>query len=126
MTVLGPLDHVYYWVTDMDRAVTFYRDVLGLRLIRREGPSWAELDAGAVRLALHGAVEGPPVEPGGATAVFGVKDLDTARSGLEQQGVRFVEHTGEVEGFARFATFLDPDGNRVQIIEYAHERGGDV
>jgi len=25
---------------------------------------------------------------------------------------------GEVEGFARFATFRDPDGNPVQIIEY--------
>src|SRR6478735_3604912 len=50
------LDHVYYWVTDMDRAVAFYRDVVGLPLIRRSGDEWAEFDAGAVRLALHGAV----------------------------------------------------------------------
>ena len=31
--MLGPLDHVYYWVTDMDRAVAFYQDVVGLRLL---------------------------------------------------------------------------------------------
>ena len=31
------LDHVYYWVTDMERAVAFYRDVVGLPLIRRAG-----------------------------------------------------------------------------------------
>jgi hypothetical protein len=29
---------------------------------------------------------------------------------------------GEVEGFARFATFRDPDGNPIQIIEYTGER----
>jgi predicted enzyme related to lactoylglutathione lyase len=117
------LDHVYYWVTDMDRAVAFYRDVLGLPLLRQDGPSWAELDAGDVRLALHGVLEDHPVEPGGATAVFRVDDLDAARARLEERGVPFEERVGEVESFARFATFLDPDGNRVQIIEYAQGRG---
>ncbi len=116
---LGRLDHVYYWTSDMDRAVAFYRDVLGLRLIRQDGPSWAEFDTGTVRLALHGAVQGRPVEAGGATAVFRVDDLDAARAALEIKGVEFVERGTEVEGFARFASFLDPDGNRVQIIEYA-------
>jgi predicted enzyme related to lactoylglutathione lyase len=116
------LDHVYYWVSDMDRAVTFYSDVVGLRLARRDGPSWAMFDAGSdVRLALHGAVEGRPIEAGGATAVFRVDDLDGARADLQRRGVRFDERVGEVEGYARFASFFDPDGNRVQIIEYAGE-----
>lgn len=122
MTV-GPLDHVYYWTADMDRAVTFYRDVLGLRLAFREGGQWAEFEAGPVRLALHGAVEGRAVEEGGGTAVFRVQDLDASRAKLEAEGVRFEEHVGEVEGFARFASFRDPDGNVLQIIEYA-EGGG--
>jgi predicted enzyme related to lactoylglutathione lyase len=113
------LDHVYYWVTDMDRAVRFYQDVLGLRITRRDGSNWAEFDAGPIRLALHGAVEGRPMQPGGATAVFGVDDLDSARAELEGRGATFDEHLGEVEGFARFASFRDPDGNAVQIIEYA-------
>jgi predicted enzyme related to lactoylglutathione lyase len=113
------LDHVYYWVTDMDRAVAFYRDVVGLRLTRRDGSNWAEFDAGPVKLALHGAVEGRPMQPGGATAVFGVDDLDAARAELAGRGAPFDEHLGEVEGFARFASFRDPDGNAVQIIEYA-------
>jgi predicted enzyme related to lactoylglutathione lyase len=115
------IDHVYYWTVDMDRAVKFYQEVLGLRLLRRDGSNWAMFDAGPVRLALHGAVEGRPVETGGATAVFEVDDLDAARAGLEERGAEFEEHVGEVEGYARFATLRDPDGNRVQIIEYAGE-----
>jgi lactoylglutathione lyase len=121
MMTLERIDHVYYWVSDMGRSVEFYRDVLGLRLVRQDGPSWAEFDAGAVRLALHGAIDGHPVEPGGATAVFEVPDLDAARALLEERGAELLEEVGEVEGFARFATVVDPDGNRIQLIEYAKE-----
>jgi predicted enzyme related to lactoylglutathione lyase len=118
---LGRIDHVYYWTVDMDRAVKFYQEVLGLELLRRDGSNWAMFDAGPVRLALHGAIEGRPIETGGATAVFAVDDLDASRVALEERGVEFDEHVGEVEGYARFATLRDPDGNRVQIIEYAGE-----
>lgn len=118
MAGLRRLDHVYYWTQDLDRAVKFYRDILGLELIRQEGPSWAEFETGTIRLALHGAIEGRPMETGGATAVFEVDDLDEARAALEEKGVEFLDHMGEVEGYARFASFLDPDGNTVQVIEY--------
>jgi predicted enzyme related to lactoylglutathione lyase len=118
MTV-GPLDHVYYWTADLDRAVKFYEDVVGLHLAFREGSRWAEFDAGPARLSLHGAVEGRAVETGGATAVFRVDDLDASRAALEARGAEFDEHVGEVEGYGRFASFRDPDGNVVQIIEYA-------
>jgi predicted enzyme related to lactoylglutathione lyase len=37
---------------------------------------------------------------------------------LTGMGVTFDQHIGEVEGFARFASFLDPDGNTLQLIEY--------
>jgi catechol 2,3-dioxygenase-like lactoylglutathione lyase family enzyme len=112
--VLGPLDHVYYWTRDMDRAVAFYRDVVGLSLVRRDGDQWAELDAGPVRFALHRGDDQPPAS---GTVVFKVDELDEARWTLESRGAVFDSHVGEV-GFARFATFRDPDGNPVQLIEY--------
>jgi catechol 2,3-dioxygenase-like lactoylglutathione lyase family enzyme/RimJ/RimL family protein N-acetyltransferase len=116
--VVRSLDHVYYWVADMDRAVAFYRDVLGLSPVRREGGSWAVFDIGGRMFALHGAVEGRPVGPGGAAAVFDVDDLDAAKAILAGRGVEF-DHEGDVAGYGRFASFRDPDGNAVQIIEYA-------
>ena len=47
------LDLVFYWVADLARAVGFYRDVLGLDLLRQDADSWAEFDAGGRRFALH-------------------------------------------------------------------------
>lgn len=118
MLRLRRLDHVYYWTRDLDRAVKFYRDVLGLELLRKEGSSWAEFETGTIRLALHGGIEGRPVQAGGATAVFEVDDLLEAKAALEERGVEFLDHLGEIEGYARFTSFLDPDGNTVQMIEY--------
>lgn len=122
MGVLTGLDHVYYWTADMERAVAFYRDVLELELTRREGGNWAVFSSGGRTFALHGAVEGRPVKPGGATAVFSVDDLDEAMRTLIGRGVAF-GHVGEAEGYARFASFADPDGNTVQIIEYVRGSG---
>ena len=113
--MIGEIDHVYYWVRDMDAAVAFYRDVLELPLVRRDGDEWAELEAGPVRLALHGTADPTPTS---GTVVFRVADLDDARIVLRQRGADVDEHVGEVEGLARFATVRDPDGNPVQLIEY--------
>jgi predicted enzyme related to lactoylglutathione lyase len=116
--MIGLVDHVYYWTRDLDRAAAFYAEVVGLTLVHRAGNEWAEFDAGPVRFALHGTADDGPL-PGGGTVVLKVEDLDAARWTLEERGAVFDAHVGEVEGFARFATFRDPDGNPVQLIEYA-------
>ncbi|HEX6230617.1 MAG TPA: VOC family protein [Actinomycetota bacterium] len=116
------LDHVWFWVGDMGRAVAFYEGTVGLALLRRDGDVWAELDAGGVRLGLHGAGDGRAM-PAGGTVVLRVDDLDLARTALERRGVRFDDHVGEIDGRARFASFADPDGNRLQLIEYVGGEG---
>ena len=120
---LEAVDHVWFWVTDMDRAVAFYRDGLGLAVNSRHGDEWAELDAGSIRIGLHGARDGHGT-PHGGTAVFRVDDLDLAKAALEERGVAFEEHLGEVPGIARYASFDDPDGNSMQLIEYVPAGAG--
>lgn len=112
---------MYYWTRDMEVAVAFYRDVVGLALVRRDGDSWAEFDAGSIRFALHGAGEGN-TPPQGGTAVFEVDDLDASVLALESRGASFQQRDGEVPGYARFASLADPDGNILQLIEYVHGR----
>ncbi|HEX5951296.1 MAG TPA: VOC family protein [Actinomycetota bacterium] len=112
--MIGRVEHVWFWVADLSRAIAFYTEVLGLRLVRREGDEWAELDAGPIRLALH-AGAGDGREPGG-TVVFEVDDLDETRFAMQTRGASFGDE-GEVDGIARFASFMDPDGNRMQLIE---------
>ena len=116
------LDHVWFWVRDMDRAVAFYGESLGLPMRMRHGDDWAEFDSGGARIGLHGAGEHERSVPHGGTAVFVVDDLDLVKAALEQRGVTFEEHLGEVPGYARYASFDDPDGNAMQIIEYLGER----
>jgi catechol 2,3-dioxygenase-like lactoylglutathione lyase family enzyme len=114
--MIGVVDHVYYWTRDLEVAIAFYTGVVGLGVVRREGNEWAELDATPVRLALHRTDDDVL---GSGTVVFRVEDLDAARRELEGRGARFDAFVGEVPGFARFATFRDPDGNPIQLIEYA-------
>jgi predicted enzyme related to lactoylglutathione lyase len=114
---LESLDHVWFWVTDMDRSVRFYEGQLGLVLRVRHGNEWAEFEADPIHIGLHGSRGERNVSHGG-TAVFRVHDLDLAKTALEQRGVAFHEHLGEVPGIARYASFDDPDGNSMQLIEY--------
>ena len=63
-------DFVVYYVTDLDRAVAFYRDVLRLPLsIFKPEWNWAEFDASPTTLVLFGEYPGAPVKAGERGAV---------------------------------------------------------
>lgn len=121
MTGLKGADLVYFFVSDMDRAVGFYRDVLGLRLLYRTGDDWAQFEAGPVQLGLHGS--GPGQHRPGGTLAFRVDDLDASRAALAARGIGFTpEGVGE-DGEPRFVEFSDPDGNVLGLLEYPQDRG---
>ena len=78
--VLG-LRQVAQRAVDLDRAVTFYRDVLGARLLARfDPPGLAFFDLGGVRLLLETAA--PP-----ALLYLHVDDVETACTALRARGV---------------------------------------
>lgn len=111
---LGPVDTVFYWVTDLDRSAAWYHHALGIPAGPRHG-DWQELQVeGPVRFALHRG----PRPPGGATAVvaFRVDDLDAFIDDLAARGIEPVDEPTDT-GSARFVTFADPDANLVQLLE---------
>jgi catechol 2,3-dioxygenase-like lactoylglutathione lyase family enzyme len=117
---VGPLAQVHVSVSDVDRAVEFYRDVLGVPfLFRVPGQPMAFLQSGDVRLYL-----GTPASPEFKTKValyFRVDDLDAEYARLVDAGVEFlggphVVHRDDTQEL--WMAFLrDPDGHHVALTQ---------
>ena len=106
----------FYWTSDMDAAVAFYKDVLGLDMSARYGEDWSEFKLAGTTVALHGTRGAAPPHAG-ATVVFEVDDLDRTMGTLRERGVEFAGQVIEVPETGRFATFHDPAGNVVQLFQ---------
>ena len=100
------------FVSDMQRAVAFYRDVLGLPL-RFESPHWTEFATEGASLALHLADQtATPLPPTAAPQCrpgFQVADLDAFHARMLEHEVRCLDEPREVYG-SRVALYADPDG----------------
>jgi predicted enzyme related to lactoylglutathione lyase len=115
--MLKRVHNAHYWTNNMEEAVGFYRDVLGLNMTVRFEDDWAEFDVGGTAVAVHGPAEGVAPPQGGATVVFEVDDLDVTIRALRSRGVHFEGDVFEVPATGRFASFRDPDGNLLQIFQ---------
>ncbi len=104
-------------VTDLERAVTFYRDVLGLTVLEQT-PFAVRFGAGdGSQLSTY---KRPPVERGQTVAHFEVADIEAEMAEIRARGGVFEEYSGPglttVNGIAplgpaRGAWLKDPDGN---------------
>lgn len=110
------IQNVFYRVADMDRAVGFYGDTLGLPLKFRDGDKWAEFDAVNVSIGLELAEGQGNPGAGGGTVVLRGPDLDGLLDRVRAGGGRTI---GEIEQrpYGRIARFADPDGNEVNYLE---------
>ena len=111
-------DFVYYQTGDIDRAIAFYRDTLGLELEGYyEQMRWAEFDAGNTTLVLNDpSILGVGIEPrpGGGAAALAVEDLAAAMEELEGKDVPVVFPAQE-SPICHLSCIEDPDGNHVWL-----------
>lgn len=107
-------------VHDLDRAVRFHRDVLGLPLLFQAPPSLAFFQMGAVRLMLSPPENAEQDHPG-SVLYFRVTDIEGVHRTLVQRGVDFVGVPHRVHQAADYdlwmAFFHDPDKNPMAIME---------
>jgi catechol 2,3-dioxygenase-like lactoylglutathione lyase family enzyme len=80
------LRYVIKFVADMDKAVKFHRDVLGLK-VKFESPGWSEFATGETTLALHPASDKNPA--GKVELGFTVPDVETFYRDMTAKGVLF-------------------------------------
>lgn len=117
--ILG-VNGVIVWTDDLPRMTVFYRDVLGLRprsmRERLTNFAWGDF---RLTLAVHDGVSGPSRDPERIMVNLAVADIHTAYRRLASAGVVFTRPP-ERESFGGWvATFHDPDGNTLQLLQPA-------
>jgi predicted enzyme related to lactoylglutathione lyase len=120
MTLVTGVDFVSVPTTDLDRAMNFYGEVLGLprsSVWQRPGhePVGAEFETGTVTLALMACEPlGIEFQPTKVPIALRVDDVAAARAELEARGVKF---NGDIidSGVCHQAIFEDPDGNSLDL-----------
>ena len=126
------LTNVRLLTDDIDRAVAFYRDVLGLEVATDAGVyvefRWEGVALGLYRRELADQVIGaehrplPQGRPDGAIVSLEVDDVDAAHDRLARAGVTFVKDPHDQEAwFMRVGYLRDPDGHLIELYEPTHE-----
>ncbi len=143
--ILG-IHHTGISVMDLDRSISFYRDLIGMELLWRidhkrgealekvvglkeVDVSYAMLEGRGGRIELfqyHSpmGVPHPPERPvcdNGITHVaFQVEGIQEVYRRLKEAGVRFHSEPQEVREGVTAAYMRDPDGIVVELVEYRH------
>ena len=106
-------------VVDMDRAVAFYRDVLGFKP-GNVSPYWSDFNAGGVEIGLHPVFSAPGSTPSARPGwILGleVDDLKALRGELEAAGTTITGDYHDIPGGVTF-DFVDPDGNPIEVVQH--------
>ena len=114
-------NHAMIYVKDVSRALGFYRDLLGFKLIedfRYDGvPVYARLSApgGDGTIALHQAGPGASLVSEGVRLYFEVRDLDDFCRKLVRKGFYITQMPRQMEWGWRHAYLNDPDGHEISL-----------
>jgi methylmalonyl-CoA/ethylmalonyl-CoA epimerase len=103
---------------DIDRAVRFYRDTLGLPFLFSAPPALAFFDCNGVRLMLTRPE--PPFDHPGSIVYFAVDDIQAMHETLRSRGVVFGSEPRRIATLADrdvwLASFEDSEGNTLALM----------
>jgi len=117
------IGHVHLTVSNLERALAFYRDALGFEITQQAGSSVAFLSAGGYHhhIGLNTwAGEGAAGPPAGRTGLYHLAILYPNRRELARAFKRLFDHGVGIEGASDHgvseAIYLrDPDGNGIEL-----------
>lgn len=115
---LSKIGQIFLLAQDLDRAVAFYRDTLGMKLLFQV-PRMAFFDCNGVRLML-GIAEKPEPEPTTAILYYVVEDILAAHGALLRRGITVVEEpelVAKMPDHDLWLSFLrDSEGNTFALM----------
>lgn len=117
---LSTICQIAITVSDVEKALAFYRDALGLDFLFSAGPELAFLNADGVRIMLS-TPQGAGTIGGNSILYFNVSDIEAVHSSLVARGAqneRAPQLAAKMPDHELWTGFLrDPDGNLVGLME---------
>jgi len=118
------LDHVYVSVKDMDRAIKFYEDLLGMKVTHREENTWADFDVGSgfyFGLINPKIISDKRIAGNNAVPVFWSDDVDAVFEKVKKWKCKIVGEPTDLDFTDypyRCFQFYDTEGNLIEVAKY--------
>ena len=110
--------HIQITSENPDRLKSFYRDTVGLPNVPEMGDGAFAVGGANLFVDGHSETRGQVKEPQRMLVDLVVDDVAAEQARLEGQGVEFIRREGKEEWGGTISTFLDPDGNYCQLVQY--------
>lgn len=112
-------DCIFYYVSDLPRAIRFYRDVLGMRLLSHDLVARFELSG--VMIEVVPTTEKNKMQgAGNGRLCLEVENMDAVLKELAGKGVAATPPISKAGGV--LASFRDPDGNEICLWQYTNAK----
>ena len=116
---LSQIGQIFVNVKDLDRAIAFYRDVLGMAFLFQAPPGMAFFDCGGVRIML-GVADRPELDHPASIIYYKVDDIQKVAEVFKARGVEFILDPHLVAPMPTYdlwlADFKDSEGNILALM----------
>ncbi|MEM3616346.1 MAG: VOC family protein [Candidatus Bathyarchaeia archaeon] len=110
-----------FYVSDLRKATQFYEGALGLEK-KYEYSSYVGFECGGVEIGLIPKLKKGERASLSPSVEFLVDDVEKFYNELKSKGVKFVKELHEEPWGGKQATFTDPDGNMLEIVQINWEK----
>ena len=116
---LNQIGQIFVNVKDLDRAIEFYRDILGMTFLFEAPPNMAFFDCGGIRLML-GIADRPDLNHPASIIYYKVDDIERVYEVFHSRGVEFIVKPHLVAPMPTYdlwlADFKDSEGNILALM----------
>ena len=116
---LNQIGQIFVNVKDLDRAIAFYRDTLGMTFLFQARPNMAFFDCDGIRIML-GVPERPDLDHPASIIYYKVEDIQRVYETFKARGVEFVVKPHLVAPMPTYdlwlADFKDSEGNFLALM----------
>lgn len=116
---LNQIGQIFVNVKDLDRAIDFYRDILGMTFLFQAPPNMAFFDCGGIRLML-GSADRPEIDHPASIIYYKVDDIERVYEVFNARGVEFIIKPHLVAPMPTYdlwlADFRDSEGNILALM----------